>query len=153
MSKYPKELLEKAESYCVELGLDNRLVHIPRTKIQADTLYQLQLDCEIHNRASYSNAKDKDTVNPNREQDKVMKAIDVVKNHLITHHFADEMDMASELTKLAERIDIDHRWQKPSLVFDGIIAGIEEQLAEVGFSDTGIKNDLLPVFSAMIKDE
>ena len=151
--KYSEDLLEHAEQYCTKLGLDPRLIHIPRTKIQADTLHEIQLDFEIQYRADYQVSKSKDIPNPDREQDKAVKAIQTLKSQLYKHHLDCELEIIAELTALEKRLDIDNRWEKPKRVFDTIIANITEQLSDAGFKDTNIKENILPIFSAMIKSE
>ena len=77
--KYTQQLLEHAQEYCKKLGLDTRLIHIPRTKMQADELYDIQLDCHINYSSDYFMAKSDDTGEPYRETTKVNKAIDTLK--------------------------------------------------------------------------
>ena len=151
--KYPKELLEKSEKYCFKLGLDNRFVHVPRTKLQADTLHSIQSDCELLHRDTYYLAKKYDSSDPYREQSKAQKAIDVLKEHLYKYHLPGELDMIAELSQLQNRLDIDSRVLKPKPTLDGIMSDIIEQLEDVGFKKTNIKENLLPVFAAMIKGE
>lgn len=153
MSKYKKELLEHAEEYCTKLGLDPRLIHFPRTKLQADTLYEIQFDCEISHRGLYQGEKDTDTSNPKREQKKTLDLIRDLKKQLSKYHFIDEMKMIGELSSLEERIDINNRWRKPRKTLDSIEASIIEQLIGVGFSMTNINDNIVPVFKDMIKNE
>ncbi len=151
--KYPKELLEHAVDYCFRLGLDNRFRHIPKTQIQADTLHSIQSDCELIHKDTYYLAKKYDTSDPYREASKAQKAIDVLKEHLYKYHFPCELDMIVELNQLQNRLDIDSRVLKPKPTLDGIMSDIIEQLKDVGFKKTNIKENLLPVFAAMIKGE
>ena len=151
--KYAKELLEHAEKYCSKLGLDNRLVHVPRTKIQADTLHRMQSDCELIHKDTYYLAKKYDTSDPCKEQAKAQKAIDVLKEHLSRYHLPGELDMIADLNQLQKRLDIDSRVLKPKPTLDGIISDITEQLKDAGFKKTNIKENLLPVFNAIIKGE
>ncbi len=149
--KYSREHLERAESYSARIGLSPRLISISRTKLQADTLLDVQIMCEIHYKADYSTAIDNDIANPQRKQDKALRDIDTIKKYLYDHHMVSELEMIAQLTELENRLNIDNRENKPNMIFDGAIAEITEQLEDAGFKDTNINEDILPIFGAMIK--
>ena len=150
--KYTEEHLARTLSYSIRLGIDPGLVHIPRTDPQADTLLEIQTMCQITYKADYTVAVANDVINPQREQDKALRDIDVLKKYLYDYCMPSELKMIAELTALAGRLDIDNRSIRPSMILDGAIAEIMEQLEDAKFSKTNIKENILPFFKAMIKD-
>ncbi len=149
--KYSREHLDRTESYSARIGLSPRLIRIPRTNPQADTLFRIQTMCEVHYKADYDTAIANDVVNPQREQDKALRDIEKLKKYLYKYHMPSELEVIAQLTELAGRLDIDNRLNKPSMIFNGAIAEITEQLEDAGFKDTNIDEDILPIFGAMIK--
>ena len=151
--KYSKDLLQHVEEYCSRLGLDNRLVHTARTNIQADALHRIQFECQDIHRPFYEDRKAKDAHEPKREQKKADKYIDDLLKHLYDYHMPSEIEMIAHLQALQARFDIKQRVLKPNQVLNGVMEDIQEELQTVGFSDTNIKENLLPIFTAMIKSE
>ncbi len=149
--KYTKELLEKSVDYCFRLDLDSRLLHIPKTKLQADTLYKLQLDSELTYRDDYFMVKSLDVHDQGREARKATRLIEALQQHLYDHYVPLELDMIAELTLLQNRLNMDDR-VKPKRLLDGIISDMEAELNEAGFTKTNIDQNILPVLVSIIKN-
>ncbi len=149
--KFTKELLKKSEDYCFRLGLDNRLLHIPKTKIQADILHKLQLDSELTYRDDYFMVKSLDIHDQSREAGKATRLIEALQQHLYDHYVPLELDMIAELTLLQNRLNMDDR-VKPKRLLNGILSDMEAELKEAGFSNTNIKLNILPVLVNIIKN-
>lgn len=149
--KYPEELLTQMEDYSVRLGINGKLVHKARTTEQADTLKQIQFECEGIHRPFYQNCRDHDTPDPYREQIKGQKAITTLIQNLQDYHMPSELEMIVQLQALQKRLNIDNRVLKPKQYLDVVLSNIVADLEAVGFSDNNTKTHLIPIFKTMIK--
>ena len=150
--KYSKEHLEEVERYAVSLDLDPRLIHIPRTKDQADALQEAMFII-LCNRGDYQDAKALSPHDPYREHTKALKALDTLMDHLKTHYRYSTLWERQDLKQLRDKLDIEQRDFRTKPIMSGMIHDIEELLSEAGFSQTAIDKDLLPIFKEMVKKQ
>lgn len=156
-----KNKLDKLEleKYGNQLSLSYNLTFVFSTEEQAVELYEIQDLCTTLYRNMYSEATEITIHDKKREHTKISKAIETLKNHLWKYHLTDGIELIGKLNEIQPKIDqlISSTNSKyttePSRLLDDIQVEITERLKNVNFSTSNINENIMPEFTAMIKDK